>query len=110
MVWHWSTVPCNRNRDYDGHGSHCAGTVAGRTQGWARNAHIYSVKVAGLEGTGDSNTGISVSDCFDVIKGWHNNKPIDPKTGVKRPTVVNASWGYGGNRSTPQSGVFRGNS
>ena len=100
----------NHNRDYDGHGSHCAGTVAGRTQGWAKDAHIYSVKVGGLEGTGDSGTGISVTDCFDVIKGWHNNKPIDPKTGFKRPTVVNASWGYGGNRSTPQSGVYLGNS
>ncbi len=101
----------NHNRDYDGHGSHCAGTVAGRTQGWARDANIYSVKVNGLEGTGDGGTGISVSDCFDVIKGWHNNKPINPKTGLINPTVVNASWGYGGNRgSDPTSGVFRGNS
>ena len=100
----------NHYRDYDSHGSHCAGTVAGRTQGWAKDAHIYSVKVAGLEGTGDSGTGISVTNCFDVIKGWHNNKPIDPKTGFKRPTVVNASWGYGGNRSTPASGSFLGNS
>ena len=105
------TQSVNHYRDYDSHGSHCAGTVAGRTQGWARDAQIYSVKVNGLEGSGDSGTGISTNDCFDVIKLWHRNKPIDPKTGFKRPTVVNASWGYGGNRSgTPTGGVFLGNS
>ncbi len=105
------TQNANFNRDYDGHGSHCGGTVAGRTQGWARDAQIYSMKVSGLEGTGDSGTGISVSDCFDTIKLWHRNKPIDPKTGYKRPTIVNASWGYGGNRSsTPTGGVYLGNS
>lgn len=103
------TMSANHYRDYDSHGSHCAGTVAGRTQGWARDADIYSVKVSGLEGSGDSG-GISVSNCFDVIKGWHRNKPIDPKTGLKRPTVVNASWGYSGSRSTPVGGVFLGNS
>tara|TARA_B100001057_G_scaffold347691_1_gene348991 strand:+ start:403 stop:3171 length:2769 start_codon:yes stop_codon:yes gene_type:complete len=105
------TQSANHYRDYDGHGTHVAGTAVGRTMGWAKDARIYAVKVSGLEGTGDSGTGISVTNCFDVIKGWHNNKPIDPATGYKRPTVVNMSWGYGYTTfSEPSEGVYRGTS
>jgi plastocyanin len=84
----------NYYRDYDGHGTHVAGTAVGKTYGWAKNAKIFSVKLAGLEGAGDSGTGTSATYVFDCIKEWHNAKPNDAATGAKRPTVVNMSWGY----------------
>ena len=78
--------------DYDGHGTHVTGIAAGKTYGRAKNSHIYIMPVSGL--TRGATTGLDVTDSFDTIKGWHNNKPIDPATGYKRPTVVNMSWGY----------------
>ncbi len=88
------TQSANHYRDYNGHGTHVASTAAGKYFGWAKKARIYSQKLDGLEGTGDSGTGISITDAFDAIKLWHRNKPNNPKTGAKRPIIVNMSCGY----------------
>lgn len=67
------------------HGGHTTGTVAGNTQGWARDANIYN---------------ITFDDSPLYVKEFHKNKPVNPLTGVKNPTIMNNSWGY---RSGPLS-------
>lgn len=78
--------------DYDGifnnsdnihnndHGAHCAGTVAGSTLGWARAANIYNYYA------------YSDYNCFDYIREFHKNKPINPTTKIKNPTICNCSF------------------
>lgn len=70
------------NSDDNNHGAHVAGIAAGNTQGWARNATIYNI----------SPYGNGWVDVFDYILDWHNNKPINPLTGRKNPTIINNSW------------------
>ena len=98
------TQNANHYRDYDGHGTHCAGIACGKTYGWAKNARVYSQKLNGLEGAGDSGTGISITYAFDAIKTWHTSKA------GARPTVVNMSWGYGQGYNTVTSLTYRGTS
>ena len=91
------TMPTGHYTDYDGHGTHCAGIAAGKTYGWAKNARIYAVKLAGLEGTSDPNNGIPITDAFDIIKEWHKRKKAPsytpttatwaPNTGVMELTI-----------------------
>jgi len=102
------TMPTEHYTDYEGHGTHCAGVAAGKTYGWAKNANIYALKVDGIDGPTDPYGGIPISLVFDLITGWHNNKPIDPITGHKRPTIVNMSWGYSGFYDTCSNINYRG--
>ena len=71
------------------HGTHVATTAAGKTFGYAKNSRLYSLRIFG-----DSNQVIPEADQFDLIRVFHEKKPIDPRTGTKRPTLVNMSWGY----------------
>ena len=73
-----SQYPYTFNRLQE-HGSHTTGTVAGNTQGWARDANIYN---------------LTYFDDPQYVKQFHLTKPVNPFTGVKNPTVMNNSWGY----------------
>ena len=89
----------------DNHGMHVAGTVAGNTQGWARDANIYNISPYA------SNPNTLASDyTFDYIRAWHNSKSINPETGRRNPTILNNSWGasYGVLRSNITNIVYRG--
>ncbi|CAE6354456.1 unnamed protein product [Rhizoctonia solani] len=47
------TVPQNdEDVDGNGHGTHCAGTIASRKYGVAKKAHVHAVKVLGSNGSG----------------------------------------------------------
>jgi len=97
------TQNANHYTDTNGHGTHVAGTVAGRLYGWAKDADIYAITIL----NNDAAFGTSAS--FNMIRGWHNLKP-NTSTGYKRPTVVNMSWTYYKIYENITGGNYRGSS
>lgn len=78
------------------HGICCAALTYGRTQGWAFNANKWFVNAYAANGT-------EPEVYFDMMKIFHQNKPINPTYGNRNPTVSSNSWGY-------RSSVHRANS
>ena len=77
--------------DCNGHGSHVAGIIGGRTFGVAKQVHLFSVRVLNCQGTGAWS---------DVINGvnfvtWHRAQPAQQGT----PAVANMSLGGETNRA-----------
>lgn len=63
------------------HSTHVTGTVAGNRQGWARGANIYNISY-------------NINQVFDYVRAFHATKPINSRTGLRNPTIINNSWGY----------------
>jgi hypothetical protein len=70
------------------HSVHVSGTVAGNTQGWARDANIYNIYY-------DTGNPGDFSLVFDYVRAFHRNKAVNPALGGSRknPTITNNSWG-----------------
>ena len=79
--------------DGETHGIHVAGTAAGNTQGWARDANIYNIQPFGQNhGSGNVDGELDTLRYWDYIRQWHNNKTINSETGRRNPTVSNHSY------------------
>ena len=71
------------------HGGMTLSLAAGLVGGLAKNARIYYMPthISKFSG-GNYNSSFAFYEGMRVLKKWHQNKPIDPKTGYKRPTLV----------------------
>ena len=82
-IWGTNTAG-GSNTDVNGHGTHCAGTVAGSTYGLAKSATIIAVKVLGDNGSG-STAGIIAGVQWVATNSKSRGKP----------SVANMSLGGG---------------
>jgi len=69
------------------HGTPCASQAYGRQYGWAYNANKFYLN---LYGSGNQGTEKS----FDLIKVFHQVKPINSTYGNQNPTITSNSFGY----------------
>lgn len=72
------------------HGCHVAGTVAGNSNGWARDANIYNISPYS---TNPNYSALGSLIMWDYIRAFHRNKAVNPATGYKNPTICNCSYG-----------------
>lgn len=84
-----------RNMGNSTHGTPCMSQTYGRTLGWAYNANKWFVAIMG-------SYSLDYETYFDLLKIYHQIKPINPTYNTKDPTISSNSWGK---RHSPQTAV-----
>lgn len=74
------------------HGTHVTGICSGIRQGWANKSNIYSIALQDLSLTGQFDETTAGGNQWDYIRAFHMNKPINPTTGKRNPTITNHSY------------------
>ena len=72
---------------YGQHGTACASLTYGRSLGWAYNANKWFLQNLNYFGT-------DIEPSFDLVKLFHQMKPINEYWQNKNPTITSNSWGY----------------
>jgi subtilisin family serine protease len=72
-VWGTNTIDTSRT-DGNGHGTHCAGTIGGKTYGMAKNVKLVAVKVLSDSGSGSNAAVISGIE-------WASKNRVGPAVG-----------------------------
>lgn len=88
------TIPANdEDKDGNGHGTHCSGTIAGKKYGVAKKASVYAVKVLKSNGSGTMS---------DVVKGveWAVTDHLKRSKSQKGFKGSVANMSLGGGKST----------
>ena len=71
---------------FNSHGTPCASQTYGRQYGWAYNANKFYLNLYG-----SNNNGYEKG--FDIIKVFHQIKPVNAIYGNKNPTITSNSFG-----------------
>lgn len=81
-------------KDTDGHGTACASLAAGKRNGFAKNAKIYSLRSKELDGGTD---GFTINECLELMLAFQKAKKLNLHgLNSTRPTVFSNSWGSTG--------------
>tara|TARA_R100000479_G_scaffold149152_1_gene84686 strand:- start:111 stop:2051 length:1941 start_codon:yes stop_codon:yes gene_type:complete len=70
------------------HGTACASQVGGLNYGLAFECDLWNI------GAVSNGSGLSIASGYDACKVFHKYKPYTNEHGIKKPTVMNGSWGY----------------
>lgn len=102
-IW-GSTVPENdEDEDGNGHGTHCAGTIASRKYGVAKAANVIAVKVLGSNGSGTMSDVVQgvVWTADSAVKKAREARAEFAATGKTKHkgSVANMSLGGGASKS-----------
>ncbi|KAG8738119.1 serine protease [Ceratobasidium sp. 414] len=106
---HWgvTTIPDDVDEDGNGHGTHCAGTIASKRFGVAKSANVYAVKVlnsAGKGATSDVIAGVAWASAAAQAKAIQAIKEYRATGQTShKGSVVNMSLGSPGTSAVDQA-------